>query len=96
MQDLDMTNSNAEVKARTDRKRQAGYLVASFEKFPGLKVPLLSDEECKARGIEPPQWPPLETWSPEQQQAFRELQDILVAAVVKEIVGSGPEDAKPD
>ena len=35
------------------REKPRGYLVARPAKFPGLEIPLLSDEECRARGIKP-------------------------------------------
>jgi hypothetical protein len=35
------------------KKKQKGYLVATFEGFPGVRIPLLTDQECKERGIEP-------------------------------------------
>lgn len=34
------------------RGGSTGFLVAQFEKFPGVRIPLLSDDECKERGIE--------------------------------------------
>jgi hypothetical protein len=56
--------------------------VAEFEKSPGVRIPLLSDEECKERGIEPQRLPPFETWTPEQQEAGRELREILTCMAV--------------
>ncbi len=53
------------------------YLVAEPAGFPGLRIPLLSDEECRARGIPNAKFPPFESWSPEQQEAGRELADAL-------------------
>jgi hypothetical protein len=41
-----------------------------------------------ARVVEPPQWPLSETWSAEQRQGLRELQEIFVKAAVKPIVES--------
>lgn len=58
-------------------RKQKGYLTATFPNFPGVRVPLLSDEECKVRGIEPGKFPPFETWTPKQQAAGRKLADIL-------------------
>jgi hypothetical protein len=54
-----------------------GYLVAKPAGFPGLEIPLLSDEECRARGIEPAKWPPRETWTQAQRDAADQLADIL-------------------
>lgn len=59
-----------------------GFLVAEFEKFPGVRIPLLSDDECKERGIEPQRLPRFETWTPEQQKAGRELREILTRMAV--------------
>ena len=64
------------------------YLVATFEKFPEVAIPLLSDEECKARGLKPGKLPPLDKWSPEQQAAFSELADVLAQVAVREILES--------
>jgi hypothetical protein len=63
-------------------KKSRGYLVATFEKFPGVRIPLLSDEECRARGIEKGRLPPFETWSPEQQAAGKELGEIFARMAV--------------
>ena len=40
-------------KKRAARKDKS-YLVATFANFPGVEIPLLSDEECQARGINKP------------------------------------------
>lgn len=53
------------------------YLVAEPTGFPGVRIPLLSDEEREARGIPKAEFPPFETWSPEQQLAGRKLADAL-------------------
>jgi hypothetical protein len=58
-------------------RKDASYLVATFSNFPGVEIPLLSDEECRQRGIESGHLPPFETWSPEQQKAGRELGVLL-------------------
>jgi len=54
------------------------YLMAEPARFPGVRIPLLSDEECKARGIEKPKLPPFDAWSPEQQEAGRNLAEALL------------------
>jgi hypothetical protein len=61
---------------RSPRRRNAdqGYLVAEPSGFPGVKIPLLSDEERRKRGIEPGRLPPRETWT----QAQRDAADLLV------------------
>lgn len=53
-------------------------LVAELSGFPGVRIPLLSDEECKARGIEKPKLPPFDTWPPEKQEAGRKLAEALL------------------
>ena len=42
-----MTNPT---KAAT--RKNKSYLVATFENFPGVRIPLLSDAECRALGID--------------------------------------------
>jgi hypothetical protein len=54
------------------------FLVAEMPGFPGVRIPLLSDEECKARGIEKPKLPPFHTWPPEKQEAGRKLAEALM------------------
>jgi len=51
-------------------------------------MPLLSEEECKARGLKPGKLPPLETWSPRQQAAIAELAEVLAQVAVKEFLES--------
>lgn len=63
-------------KKRAARK-DAPYLVATFANLPGVEIPLLSKDACEARGIEPGRLPPIETWSPEQQKAGRQLGVLL-------------------
>ena len=62
------------------RRKNAGkgYLVAEPRGFPGLRIPLLSDEECCARGIEPVRFPPRETWTQAQRDAADRLAEILL------------------
>jgi hypothetical protein len=55
-----------------------GYLVAEPSGLPGLRIPLLSDEECRARGIEPVRFPPRETWTQAQRDAADRLAEILL------------------
>jgi hypothetical protein len=57
--------------------KDAPYLVATFSNFPGVEIPLLSDKECRERGIESGHLPPFETWSPEQQKAGHKLGVLL-------------------
>jgi hypothetical protein len=58
-------------------KAEQGYLVAKFPGFGGAEIPLLSDEECRARGIEPGRLPPRETWAQAQRDAADRLEEIL-------------------
>jgi hypothetical protein len=69
-------------------KKSSGYLIATFEKFPGVQIPLLSDEECKARGIEKGKFPPFDSWTPEQQAAGKRLGEALAQLAVKQAVRS--------
>lgn len=71
---------------KTTQRRPLGYLVATFEKFPGVEVPLLSDDECREHGVQPGKLPPFDTWSPEQQAALHELAAILAQMAVDEII----------
>ena len=63
-----------------------GYLVAEPSGFPGVKIPLLSEEECRARGIEPGRLPPRETWTQAQRDAADRLGEILSPHVFHEAV----------
>jgi hypothetical protein len=60
------------------KHKQEGYLVAEPAGFPGLRIPLLSDEECRARGIEPVRFPARETWTQAQRDAADRLVEILL------------------
>lgn len=71
-------------RAKRARKGQPGYLVATFEKFPGVRIPLLTDEQCRERGIEPGRLPPFETWTPEQQEAGRKLAECFAEMAISQ------------
>ena len=43
-----------EAEDREPTRKDNSYLVATFANFPGVEIPLLSDEECQARGIDKP------------------------------------------
>lgn len=62
--------------------KDKSYLVATFDGFPGVRIPLLSAEECAERGIEPGRFPPFETWTPKQQEAGRKLAECLAEMAV--------------
>jgi hypothetical protein len=57
-----------------------GYSVAEPSGFPGVKIPLLSDEDCRARGIEPGRFPPRATWTQQQRDAADKLMGIRRAS----------------
>src|SRR5437660_1268484 len=61
-----------------------GHLVAEPAGFLGLRIPLPSDEECRARGIEPVRFPPRETWTQAQRDAANRLAETLRPHVFKE------------
>lgn len=65
-------------------KADRGYLVAKPSGFPGLEIPLLSDEECRARGIKPGRFAPRETWTQAQRDAADRLVEILFPHVLQE------------
>jgi hypothetical protein len=58
-------------------KADQGYLVAKFPGFGGVEIPLLSEEECRVRGIEPGRFPPRESWTQSQRDAADRLEEIL-------------------
>ena len=64
------------------RKKSSGYLIATFERFPGVRIPLLSDEDCKARGIEKGKLPPYDSWNSEQKAAGKRLAEALAGMAV--------------
>jgi hypothetical protein len=66
------------------RKKSGGYLIATFEKLPGVQIPLLWDEGCKDRGIEKGKLPPFASWTPEQQAAGKRLGEALAELAVKQ------------
>lgn len=65
-------------------KRDRGYLIAEFPAFGGARIPLLTEEECRARGIEAGRFPPRETWTQEQRDAADRLMEILRPRVLHE------------
>ena len=58
-------------------KADQGYLVAKFPDFGGVEIPLLSEDECRARGITPGRLPLRETWTQAQRDAADRLMEIL-------------------
>jgi hypothetical protein len=69
-------------------KKSKGFLIATFENFPGVSIPLLSEEECKARGIEQRRFPHFDTWTPEQKAAGRRLSKILAKMAITQAMRS--------
>ena len=68
------------------RRRPLSYLVATFAHFPGVEIPLLSDDECQARGINKPAISLLGHLTPEERlEKLSPLIDLLVEAVVRDI-----------
>ena len=63
-------------------------MTATFESFPGVQMPLLSNEECARRGIEPGKFPPFEAWTPLQQEAGRRLAENLCKNAVRQAYNS--------
>lgn len=61
-----------------------GYLIAKPAGFPGVEIPLLTDEECRARGIEVGKLPPRESWTQKQRDAADSLANILRPRVLLE------------
>jgi hypothetical protein len=81
------------------RKADNGYLIAEPAGFPGARIPLLSDEECRARGIEPGRLPPRETWTQQQRDAADRLEEILLPYAILEawhLIADNIEDAPAD
>ena len=60
------------------------FPVATCSGFPGISIPLISEEERIARGIERPHFPPFETWTPRQQEAGRKLQSLMLDETVRQ------------
>jgi hypothetical protein len=85
------------------RANQGGYLVATFENFPGVEIALLSDQESQVRGIVPKPFPPFETWTPQQQAAHGRLVEVMMGLAVRQtlrvvhrhLVGIGTEGPIP-
>jgi hypothetical protein len=65
-------------------KQDRGNLIAEFPAFGGARIPLLSDEECRARGMPPGRLPPRETWTQAQRDAADRLIEILEPHVLRE------------
>ncbi len=72
------------------------YLVATFANHPGLEIPLLSDAECEARGIQKPTVGLLDHLTPEQRLTVLEpLIDLLVEQVVRDLRDAAPNSGDP-
>ena len=72
------------------------YLVATFTNHAGLEIPLLSDAECEARGIEKPTVGLLDHLTPEQRlKVLEPLIDLLVEQVVRDLRDAAPNSGDP-
>ena len=83
-------------KPRTRRRpRDDSYLVATFVGFPGVEIPLLSDAECKVRGITKPTISLLGHLTPEERlKRLEPLIALLAEQIVRELLDEarrGPE-----
>jgi hypothetical protein len=71
----------------TSAPRNKPYLVATFEKFPGVRIPLLSDEECRARGIDKPTLPIFAHMTKEERlNALQPLITLLAEQIARDIL----------
>jgi hypothetical protein len=80
-----MPRAQHKSKARPAR-RDRPYLVATFANRPGLEIPLLSEDECRARGLERPTVSLLDHLSAEERlKVLSPLIDLLVDALLQDI-----------
>jgi hypothetical protein len=71
----------------TSAPRNKSYLVATFEKFPGVRIPLLSDAECRARGIDKPTLPIFAHMTKEERlNALQPLITLLAEQIARDIL----------
>ena len=66
------------------------YLVATFANRPGFEIPLLSNAECEARGIEKPTGGLLDHLTPERRL---EVLEPLIALIAENIVRDLSDEA---
>lgn len=91
-----MPRTQPKPKARPARRGRP-YLVATFADRPGIEIPLLSDEECQARGIERPTVSLLDHLSPEERlKVLSPLIDLLVDAVLRDLRNGTMEPDHPE
>ena len=63
------------------------YLVATFKDFPGVAIPLLSDEQCRARGISKPTLPIFDHMTPdEHRNALQPFITLLAEQIARDIL----------
>jgi hypothetical protein len=80
-----MPRAKPKSKARPAR-RDRPYLVATFATRPGLEIPLLSEDEYRARGLGRPTASLLDHLSPEERlRVLSPLIDLLVDALLLDI-----------
>jgi len=71
----------------TSAPRNKPYLVATFENFPGVRIPLLSDAECRARGIDKPTRPIFAHMTKEKRlNALQPLITLLAEQIARDIL----------
>jgi len=62
------------------------YLVAEPEGFPGVRIPLVTEEERIALGLSDVKLPPKSSWTEEQRQALDQLGKIVIPIAIYEAV----------
>jgi len=73
-------------KQRTVRTDKS-YLVATFDKFPGVRIPLLSAAKCRARGIDKPTLPIFDHLTREERlKTLEPLITLLAEQIVREVL----------
>jgi hypothetical protein len=79
-------------KSPTGRKPPAAkrsvqpILHAEPANFPGVRIPLVSEEERIALGLPEVRFPPKQTWTEEQRRALNKLGEIVIPIAIYEAV----------
>lgn len=77
-------------------RNDSSYLVATFPNFPGVENPLLSDEQCAARGIGRPKLGLFDHLTPEERlEKLRPLMDLIVEQIVSELMETESQESTP-
>ena len=74
-------------------RKDTSYLVATLPNFPSVEIPLLSDDECEARGIRQPTISLLGHRTPEERLKILEP---LIAILAEQIARELLEEARRD